>query len=93
MQRPASAPTPISRIEGTATLKLAASYKTRSILDCLAHGRTRMSCNRIVHGWFGGDDYIQHLALPDFFFHISIALTILRNWSEDLKERLSSILT
>ncbi|MGY2849656.1 hypothetical protein BSN85_05230 [Bradyrhizobium brasilense] len=32
----------------------------------------------IVRGWFGGDDYIRHLVLPDFFFHISIAHAILR---------------
>jgi uncharacterized protein len=33
----------------------------------------------IVRGWFGGDDYIRHLVLPDFFFHISIAHAILRH--------------
>jgi hypothetical protein len=32
----------------------------------------------IVRGWFGGEDYIRHLVLPDFFFHISIAHAILR---------------
>jgi hypothetical protein len=32
----------------------------------------------IVRGWFGGDDYIRQLVLPDFFFHISIAHAILR---------------
>ena len=32
----------------------------------------------IVRGWFGGDDYIRHLVLPDCFFHISIAHAILR---------------
>src|SRR5215475_55427 len=29
-----------------------------------------------VYG-LGGDDYIRHLLLPDFFFHISIAHSIL----------------
>ncbi|TCU64014.1 hypothetical protein EDE08_11779 [Bradyrhizobium sp. R2.2-H] len=33
----------------------------------------------IVRGWFGGDDYIRQLVLPDFFFHISIAHAILRH--------------
>ena len=33
----------------------------------------------IVRGWFGGEDYIRHLVLPDFFFHISIAHAILRH--------------
>ncbi|MEY9161537.1 DUF1993 domain-containing protein [Bradyrhizobium japonicum] len=33
----------------------------------------------IARGWFGGDDYIRHLVLPDFFFHISIAHAILRH--------------
>ena len=32
----------------------------------------------IVRGWFDGDDYIRHLVLPDFFFHIAIAHAILR---------------
>lgn len=32
----------------------------------------------IAHGWYGGDDYIRHLVMPDFFFHISIAHAILR---------------
>jgi len=32
----------------------------------------------IVRGWFGGENYIRHLVLPDFFFHISIAHAILR---------------
>src|SRR5690606_4263564 len=29
-------------------------------------------------GWHGGDDYIRHLVVPDFYFHISIAHAILR---------------
>ena len=33
----------------------------------------------IVPGWFGGDDYIRHLVIPDFFFHIAIAHAILRH--------------
>jgi hypothetical protein len=32
----------------------------------------------IVRGWFGGDDYIRHLVIPDFFFHIATAHAILR---------------
>jgi hypothetical protein len=33
----------------------------------------------IVRGWFGGDDYIRHLVIPDFFFHIATAHAILRH--------------
>lgn len=33
----------------------------------------------VVRGWYGGDDYIRHLVLPDFFFHIAIAHAILRH--------------
>ncbi|WP_407156612.1 DUF1993 family protein [Bradyrhizobium sp. STM 3557] len=41
----------------------------------------------IVRGWFGGDDYIRHLVLPDFFFHISIAHAILRHLGAPLGKR------
>lgn len=33
----------------------------------------------VARGWFGGDDYIRHVVLADFFFHITIAHAILRN--------------
>jgi hypothetical protein len=32
-----------------------------------------------ARGWFSGDDYIRHLVLPDFFFHIAMAHAILRH--------------
>jgi hypothetical protein len=41
----------------------------------------------IVRGWFGGDDYIRHLVLPDFFFHISIAHAILRRLGAKIGKR------
>jgi len=41
----------------------------------------------IVRGWFGGDDYIRHLVLPDFFFHISIAHAILRHLGANIGKR------
>jgi hypothetical protein len=41
----------------------------------------------IVRGWFGGDDYIRHLVLPDFFFHISIAHAILRRLGARIGKR------
>ncbi|MBR0821104.1 DUF1993 family protein [Bradyrhizobium liaoningense] len=41
----------------------------------------------IVRGWFGGDDYIRHLVLPDFFFHISIAHAILRHLGAKIGKR------
>jgi hypothetical protein len=41
----------------------------------------------IVRGWFGGDDYIRHLVLPDFFFHTSIAHAILRHLGAKIGKR------
>jgi uncharacterized protein len=41
----------------------------------------------IVRGWFGGDDYIRHLVLPDFFFHISVAHAILRRLGAKIGKR------
>jgi hypothetical protein len=41
----------------------------------------------IARGWFGGDDYIRHLVLPDFFFHISIAHAILRQLGAKIGKR------
>ena len=41
----------------------------------------------IVRGWFGGEDYIRHLVLPDFFFHISIAHAILRHLGAKIGKR------
>jgi hypothetical protein len=41
----------------------------------------------IARGWFGGDDYIRHLVLPDFFFHISIAHAILRHLGAKIGKR------
>lgn len=41
----------------------------------------------IVRGWFGGDDYIRHLVLPDFFFHVSMAHAILRHLGAKIGKR------
>jgi uncharacterized protein len=41
----------------------------------------------IVRGWFGGEDYIRYLVLPDFFFHISIAHAILRHLGAKIGKR------
>jgi hypothetical protein len=41
----------------------------------------------IIRGWFGGDDYIRHLVLPDFFFHITIAHAILRHLGAPVGKR------
>lgn len=38
-------------------------------------------------GWYGGDDYIRHLVIPDFFFHISIAHAILRHLGAPVGKR------
>jgi uncharacterized protein len=41
----------------------------------------------IVRGWFGGDDYIRHLVIPDFFFHIAMAHAILRHLGAPVGKR------
>jgi hypothetical protein len=41
----------------------------------------------IVRGWFGGDDYIRHLVIPDFFFHIATAHAILRHLGAPIGKR------
>jgi uncharacterized protein len=41
----------------------------------------------IVRGWYGGDDYIRHLVLPDFFFHIAMAHAILRHLGAPIGKR------
>jgi hypothetical protein len=41
----------------------------------------------IARGWFGGDGYIRHLVLPDFFFHISIAHAFLRHLGAAIGKR------
>ncbi|WP_180941712.1 DUF1993 family protein [Sinorhizobium mexicanum] len=33
----------------------------------------------VARGWFGGNDYIRHVVLADFFFHIAVANAILRH--------------
>ncbi|WP_342738739.1 DUF1993 family protein [Bradyrhizobium sp. B117] len=40
-----------------------------------------------VRGWLGGDDYIRHLVLRDFFFHISVAHAILRKLGAKIGKR------
>jgi hypothetical protein len=41
----------------------------------------------IVRGRFGGDDYVRHLVLPDFFFHIAVAHAILRHLGAAIGKR------
>lgn len=33
----------------------------------------------VARGWYSGDDYLRHVVLADFFFHIAVAHAILRN--------------
>ena len=40
-----------------------------------------------MRGWFGSEDYIRHLVLPDFFFHLSIAHAILRHLGAKIGKR------
>jgi uncharacterized protein len=41
----------------------------------------------ISQGWYGGDDYIRLLVMPDFFFHVSIAHAILRHLGAPVGKR------
>lgn len=41
----------------------------------------------IAGGWYRGDDYIRHLVIPDFFFHVSIAHAILRQLGAPVGKR------
>ncbi|CAN7756043.1 DUF1993 family protein [Rhizobium sp. LjRoot258] len=60
--------------------------ETRSFLQAirpkdLASAETRVYqlTPPVAPGWFGGDDYIRHVVLADFFFHIAVAHAILRH--------------
>jgi hypothetical protein len=44
-----------------------------------AESRTYQLTPPIVRGWFGGAEYIFHLVIPDFYFHIATAHDILRH--------------
>jgi uncharacterized protein len=68
--------------------------ETRSFLQkvqpddvAVAQSHTYELTPPIVRGWFGGDDYIRHLVLPDFFFHISMAHAILRHLGAKIGKR------
>ncbi|HEY4200351.1 MAG TPA: DUF1993 family protein [Devosiaceae bacterium] len=41
----------------------------------------------LPYGWYGGDDYIRFLVMPDFFFHIAIAHAILRHLGAPVGKR------
>lgn len=41
----------------------------------------------IAGGWYRGDDYIRHLVIPDFFFHVSLAHAILRHLGASIGKR------
>src|SRR5436309_14375681 len=41
----------------------------------------------IVRGWFGGDDYIRPLVLPDLSFHIWIARGIVGHLGAEFGQR------
>jgi hypothetical protein len=41
----------------------------------------------IVRGWFGGQDYITLLVLPDFYFHLATAHDILRHLGAPVGKR------
>jgi hypothetical protein len=44
-----------------------------------AESRTYRLTPPIVRGWFGGAEYIFHLVIPDFYFHLATAHDILRH--------------
>jgi len=60
--------------------------ETRSFLQAIEPGElasaqthTYLLTPAVEPGWFGGDDYIRHVVLADFFFHIAVAHAILRS--------------
>ncbi len=67
--------------------------RIRTVVDYLAtfkredfNGAEERACS---HGWMGGkslrgDDYLNHLALPNFHFHLTTAYDILRHNGVDL---------
>lgn len=68
--------------------------ETRSFLQGLqpdelasAQAHTYELIPPIVMGWFGGDDYIRHLVIPDFFFHIATVHAILRHLGASIGKR------
>ena len=52
-----------------------------------AQSRTYELTPVVARGWFGGDDYIRYVVLPDFFFHIAIAPAILRHLGAGVGKR------
>jgi hypothetical protein len=52
-----------------------------------AQSHTYELAQPVVRGWFGGDDYIRHLLIPDFFFHIATAHAILRHLGAPIGKR------
>jgi hypothetical protein len=60
--------------------------ETRSVLQAIqpedlagAQTHTYRLTPAVAQGWFSGDDYIRHVVLADFFFHIAVAHAILRH--------------
>jgi hypothetical protein len=52
-----------------------------------AEGHTYELSPPIVRGWFGGQDYITLLVLPDFYFHVATAHDILRHLGAPVGKR------
>jgi len=91
MQRPLPAPCIIPMMYASLKRRL---LETRGFLQNVqpediagAQSHTYELTPPIVRGWFGGEDYIRHLVLPDFFFHISIAHAILRHLGAKIGKR------
>ncbi len=61
-------------------------FETRSFLQTIqpediasAQTHTYQLTPAVAPGWFAGDDYIRHVVIADFFFHIALAHAILRH--------------
>jgi len=52
-----------------------------------AESRTYELTPPIVRGWFGGAEYIFHLVIPDFYFHVTTAHDILRHLGARIGKR------
>jgi hypothetical protein len=76
---------PVLRGRLLATRKFLESLAPDELADAQRH--TYELHPPIVRGWFGGDDYIRHLVIPDFFFHIAMAHAILRHLGAPVGKR------
>ena len=84
---PAQAPTtaPALKARAAQAILFLESLPEESVRG--AEARTFELSDPLVRGWFGGDDYLLELVLPDFFFHVATAHAILRHLGAPIGKR------